>query len=94
MPEERAALINLAKNKQLIIKKTDKGNTIVIDDRNEYIEDCTKHLNDPHTYNKLPTDPTKRIARDITLYLKRCHRLGLIDQTTLDICLPPEEPRT
>ena len=93
-PQERHALLDLAKNKDIIIKKTDKGNTIVIDDKTEYIEDCMKHLDDPNTYNKLPNDPTKRIAKDITLYLKHCHRLGLIDQKTLDTCIPPEEPRT
>ena len=93
-PEERTALRNLQNNKDIIIKKTDKGNTIVIDDKQEYIEDCLKHLNDPHTYNKLPNDPTTRIAKDIRRYLTQCHRLGLIDQATLDTCMPPEEPRT
>ena len=47
----------------------DKGNTVVIDAKQEYIEDCLKHLNDPHTYNKLPNDPTTRIAKDIRRYL-------------------------
>ena len=93
-PEERTALHDLMKNKDIVIKKVDKGNTIVIDDKVEYIQDVMTHLNDPHTYNKLPSDPTERISKDITRYLKNCHHLGLIDQTTLDLCLPPEKPRT
>lgn len=93
-PEERTALHDLSKNRDIVVKKTDKGNTIVIDDKDEYIQDCTNHLNDPHTYNKLPTDPTTSISKDINRYLKNCHRLGLIDKTTLDACLPPEKPRT
>jgi len=84
----------LTKNTDLSIKKTDKGNSIVIDDKAEYIQDCLRHLNDRQTYTRVNRDPTELIAKDIQNYLKDCHDLGLIDTYTLNMCTPPEEPRT
>ena len=38
--QERTSLKQLSHHPQLIFKKTDKGSLIVIDDKEEYIEDC------------------------------------------------------
>ena len=77
-PREHTALKHLANNKDIIILKTDKGNTIVIDNKDEYIQDCLTHLDDTNICNKLPNDPTP-------------YR---IDQVTLDTCMLPEKPCT
>ena len=43
--KEREALNQLTNNPMLIINKADKGSTIVVQDRSEYIAEATKHLN-------------------------------------------------
>ena len=43
----------------IIIKKEDKGYTVVIQDRQDYIETGLEHLSDRDTYNELEEDQTK-----------------------------------
>ena len=43
-PEEFAALKSLSKNKNLIIQKLDKGNSIAIIDKSSYLEKNAKYL--------------------------------------------------
>ena len=50
---ERKALNELINNPTLIINKADKGSTIVVQDRSEYITEAMKHLTDPNTYKLL-----------------------------------------
>ena len=51
--KEQQALNQLTNNPMLIISKADKGSTIVVQDRSEYIAEATKHLNDQTTYKPL-----------------------------------------
>ena len=41
-----------------MINKADKGSTIVVLDKSNYIEEGLKHLDAPHVYKKLKTDIT------------------------------------
>ena len=58
--------IALRKRKDIIIKKGDKGSTVVIQDRQEYIETGLEHLSDRDTYNELEEDQTKQVANEVT----------------------------
>jgi len=52
-PGERKVLRELKCNTDLIIFKADKGSTIVVQNRANYIKDASEHLNDPDTYKAL-----------------------------------------
>ena len=60
--EEREALFNLAKDKSVIISKADKGNAIVIQDKNEYLSKISELLKSGKKFKKLNKDLT--ITRD------------------------------
>ena len=73
--EERKALGELKSNTDLVINKADKGSTIVVQNRTDYINDALEHLNDPNTYRELEGDPTNSICRGINEILARLARL-------------------
>ena len=47
------ALKNLSQNKQIVIQKSDKGNSIVIVDRVKYIEKMENFLSDQSKFQKI-----------------------------------------
>ena len=51
--EELAALINLSKNKDIIIQKSDKGNSVVIVDKDTYIKRIENLLSDQRKFKKV-----------------------------------------
>ena len=56
--QERIALRNLTNNNQIVINKADKGSTVVIQNKTDYIKEALKHLCDPKVYRKLNSDTT------------------------------------
>ena len=54
---ERKALRELICDKDLIINKVDKGSTIVVQNRADYIKTALEQLNDPITYRLLDGNP-------------------------------------
>ena len=51
--EEFTALQNLSKNKDLIIQKSDKGNSVVIVQRQDYLEKMNDILSDQNKFSKV-----------------------------------------
>ena len=51
--EELAALTNLSKNKDIIIQKSDKGNSAVIVDKDTYIKRMENLLSDQRNFEKV-----------------------------------------
>ena len=68
-PREHTALRELKSNTDLVINKADKGSTIVVQNRADYIKDAFEHLNDPITYKELDVDPTRSICFGINRFL-------------------------
>ena len=64
---ERDALDNLVKDSNIIIKPADKGNAIVVWDKEDYLHECENQLNDKNIYEKIENDPLKN---SITAYVK------------------------
>ena len=62
-PQEIEALKNLAQDTNLIIKKADKGSSIVLEDKEKYIKDGQEHLSDKQIYEKVNSDPTLQLAK-------------------------------
>ena len=91
---ERLALQQLKNNNQIVINKADKGSTIVIVNRNDYIEDGLKHLDDPTVYRKLKHDTTPTVYSKIINFLKTLRWQSWIPPKFVDFCTPPEKYRT
>jgi len=60
--KEFTALQHLSKRRDIIIKKVDKGNCIVVEDTETYIANGENHLSDERTYTRLENDPTETVA--------------------------------
>ena len=64
---ERMALKNITRNKELTIKKADKGGKIVIMDTETYIEEGLTHLQDTRTY----IEEDRNYTKDTTIAVNR-----------------------
>ena len=78
--EEHVALKGLSANKDLIIQKSDKGNSVVLLNRNDYIKRMNEMLSDSSEFKKLKLKPGKEInfllhqEDRVTNFLKRVKR--------------------
>ncbi|CAJ0929306.1 unnamed protein product [Ranitomeya imitator] len=61
--DEHLALVSLKNNRQLIIKPADKGGSIVVLDRDYYMQEIRTQLSDLGTYRLVSSNPTFDIAR-------------------------------
>ena len=91
---ERLALKELTTNQSLIINKADKGSTIVVRHRNDYVRDGLEHLSDPNTYLELDRDYTIDILKYVNKTLQEFKTKGLLSPRMADYCFPPKRPRT
>ena len=97
-PQEKKALRNLAQDPNLIIKQADKGSGIVLEDRENYIQDGLKHLSDKDIYEQVNSDPTIQLTKTINNYVQKMHSEGTIDTHTKDFLSfkenqPPRTPQ-
>ncbi|XP_041453720.1 uncharacterized protein LOC121406912 [Lytechinus variegatus] len=63
--EERQALSSLKNRSDIIIKPADKGSAVVVMDRQQYINEAMKHLNNRSHYALLDSDPTCNFSLQI-----------------------------
>ena len=68
-PDESAALINLQKRDDIVIKPACKGVAVVVWDRKLYIEEAYKQLDNSHNYQKLNKKKLFRWTREKSLRL-------------------------
>lgn len=67
---ERQALKKLQRPTHVIIKPADKGSDTVVMDRQNYLDECYRQLNNQHFYNKVTDDPTDDINKRARFWLK------------------------
>ncbi|RLU19030.1 hypothetical protein DMN91_009388 [Ooceraea biroi] len=72
----------LKENNDLMVTKADKGQVTVIMDRNHYIAQMRRMLEDETTYLRLNKDPSKWVANRIQDLVKGWLALGIIDDRT------------
>lgn len=70
----------LKQHPELLVLKADKGNRTVILPREEYIAKMKQLLDNPHTYKRVPRDPTSGFESDNNDIVKRMTTLNLIDE--------------
>ena len=64
--EQRLGLKQLVDNPEIIIKKADKGSTVVVMNTTDYLREGYRQLSDTKYYTKLIDDPTDTIAKNVT----------------------------
>ncbi|XP_062596387.1 uncharacterized protein LOC134257802 [Saccostrea cucullata] len=64
--EERSALQSFKNRDDIVIKKADKGSTVVVMDTETYMAEAQRQLSDERFYKKLDSDPTKEFSTTIT----------------------------
>ena len=79
---ERHALKRLSRRNDIVIKSADKGSGTVVMDRNWYIDECLRQLNDSKFYKTLDKDITTDIQKRVQIYVQRMHRDQIIDDHT------------
>ena len=67
---ERLALNNLSNNKNIIIQKSDKGNSVVLLDKDKYLEGMSKILNNSAKFEMLQFDHDKKLDYILNLQTK------------------------
>lgn len=79
-PGELKAIGDLKKlGDQIIIKKSDKGTNVVIQDRDDYIKEANRQLDNPIFYHKLDHDLTDQHRIEVNQYIDQMYSNGELD---------------
>ena len=81
MKEEAKAIQELKRDKERVILTANKGVSMVVMDKEEYIKKSEEPLHQP-TYKELPSDPTTKHKNMLISILKTIKSEGGIDNTT------------
>ena len=86
--KEKQALRELTSNNDLVINKADKGSTVVVRHRDDYIQEGLEHLSNTNTYLELNRDYTKDVTKIINQSLQQLKSHGLLSPNMAEYCLP------
>ena len=89
--EERKALTNLKKNKDITIIQADKGKCVVVMDKEQYVRETSKLLEDTKTYRPLDSDPTKKLKGRLQRKLRALKKEGQLDQVSYNKIYPTSD---
>lgn len=84
--EEQIALTSLRQDETIVIKKADKSSTIVIMNREAYIAEVERQLNDQTYYEKLSENPHEKFKQeiqDVISEIQHSHTLQGIDNVNI-----------
>ena len=90
---ELRALKDLKDREDLIFKKADKGNAIVIMQREFYIQEALRQLNDTEYYRKIEEPVYPRTFETVNNILDRLAGNGFLDRKQVDYLRPDENAR-
>ena len=91
--EERLSLNSLKSKGEIVIKKADKGSSIVVMNRSDYISEAERQLSDTKFYKKLPKDLTQEHQTDVNNLVEKLLRLEYISEPIYH-CLLNTKPKT
>ena len=80
---DRSALYNLQKREDIVIKPADKGSAVVVMDRDHYVSEAERQLNDSTFYKPLDHDPTPEFAKQVSDTVSEMHDQGLISEKNM-----------
>ena len=84
--DERNAMYSLKDDKSIIIKGADKGSAVIVWDREDYIKEATKQLEDKEVYMEVPNDSSALVST-IFKSLEKIRKRGDLSQDTLNYFL-------
>ena len=84
--EERIGLSQLKKDKDRVILTADKGVTMVVMDKEEYVSKAQELLEQPE-YRSIPSDPTNKIKAQLITKLRRIKREKTWMRVHIRLCI-------
>uniref|UniRef100_A0A803KAH6 Reverse transcriptase domain-containing protein n=1 Tax=Xenopus tropicalis TaxID=8364 RepID=A0A803KAH6_XENTR len=81
---DRQAIHSLQNNRDIVIKKADKGGATVILNRDAYVSEALSQLSNLEHYKHLQTDPTWDIKTKIDLCISSAFESCIINKKTFD----------
>ena len=87
-PKSLALIKNLARDKSIIITKADKGRTVVLLDREEYINKMENLISDHTTFKQIYEDPTIAEEDRLTRKLRQMKERDFITEQEYNHCYP------
>ena len=89
-PDEQTALKNLSRRQDIIIKPADKGGAVVVWDRQLYLQEANRQLNNTLSYKGLPQSTLKTHTKHISKSISEEIKLGNLPSsaTLLNKCTP------
>ena len=79
-------MYSLKDDKSIIIKGADKGSAVIVRDRQDYIKEATKQLEDKEVYMEVPNDSSALVST-IFKSLEKIRKRGDLSQDTLNYFL-------
>jgi len=81
---EKQAIRSLKNCDDIIIKPADKGSGVVVMDKDHYVSEAERQLNDTMFYQKLAHDPTEEFQEKVCTTLKKMLEAGQISEKNYD----------
>jgi peptide-methionine (R)-S-oxide reductase len=91
---EQQSILSLTNNKDITIKRADKGGSVVIMNTQDYIDTALTHLNQPNVYQPHDTDPTQDIADRLNSFILQLTNTGHLKHVIAKYIQPKLPPRT
>ena len=96
--EERKALNDLEKDKDIITVPADKGKCVVcrgsvcILNESDYRNKCSELLSDNNTYKPIGYNPTSGYRKKVSQFINKLHADEIINDNVKYSLIPPTEP--
>ncbi|CAH2283132.1 Hypothetical predicted protein, partial [Pelobates cultripes] len=81
---KKQALKSLKDNRELVIRQADKGGSIVVLNRDDYMKESQRILGDSNTYKILKSNPTCNFKKKLYEILDEGFKKGIIDKDEFD----------
>lgn len=85
--EERKALYALQNDSSIIIKEADKGSAVVVWDKEDYLKEAEKQLNEKNVYEEIKGDCVSPLIKIIKNHLHKVQLKGDISSKTMEYFL-------
>ena len=90
--DERSAFKHIRQRNDIVIKPADKGSTVVMLSKEDYIKEADWQLNESVFYRKLSADPTSQHSMEVKQFVDSVLQRRVIDKKARNF-LVPHHPR-
>jgi peptide-methionine (R)-S-oxide reductase len=86
--DERRAVKDLQRNSDIIIREADKGSGVVIMDKERYLAESYRHLNDTTVYNRVGSETNSQLIRQVGAILEQAKIDSIITEDMFEYARP------